>query len=186
EVLARPFVGKVILAVRTQDHAVDIRARPDDVDMLAAVLLVHDDGAGLALKLQFFFKNIDGMRPLFPRHGVVLGGIDIGVVEALAAARPLDEGLPVAEGLGKVGSRGLDFDDFDLLVGVTPLEMPGELARCRAAATLDNHGSGPCFLPRAALIRFMIWMQARRTRCSSGRPTLSPELRARAIWLILF
>jgi hypothetical protein len=64
-------------------------------------------------------------------------------VKAFEAARPLADCLPVAEGLGKVGSRELDFEDFHLLVGVTPLEVPSELAWCRAAATFDNHGSGP-------------------------------------------
>ena len=158
ETLAGPLVREIILAVGTQDHLIDIGARPDHVDMLAAKLLVHDDGAGLALKLQFFFEDIDGTPPLFRRHGVILRGIDIGVVKAFEAARPLAEGLPVAEGLGKVAHRGLEFEDVNLVVGVKSLEVPCELGWSATAATLDDHGPGPRCLPSASKILLRISM----------------------------
>ena len=59
--------------------------------------------------------------------------------------------MPVPEGLVKIGSRGLEFENIDHLVGVAPLKVPGELFRSAAAAALDNHGPGTgvsCRAPR--------------------------------------
>ena len=117
--------------------------------MLAAMFLVHDDGAGLSLEAQFLFQDLDAVVPLLKRHDVIFGRVDVDVIKALRAARTLGQGLPVPEGLVEIGRQGLEFENIDHLVGVAPLKVLGELFRSGAAAALDNHGPGPSFLPSA-------------------------------------
>jgi hypothetical protein len=80
EALACAFVGEVVPAVVFQSHGVDVGSLPDGVDVLTAALFVQHDGARLALKAKLFFQDIDGAPPLIGGHGVLLGGVDVGVV----------------------------------------------------------------------------------------------------------
>ncbi len=45
-----PLMGMIILAVGSQRHRIEVGARPHNMDMLAPIFLVHDDGTGLALQ----------------------------------------------------------------------------------------------------------------------------------------
>jgi hypothetical protein len=159
QLLAGALMGFVVLAVRSERHGLDVRPRPDDMDVLPAVLLVHDDRARLSLEAEFLLQHVGRLPPLLGRHGVAGVRIDVRVVEALAPFGGFGQGLPVAEGLVQVGGRIVQLQHADDLVGVHPLKVYGQLFRRCAGAAFDDHagmnldfGAGG-FLPRASRIR---------------------------------
>jgi hypothetical protein len=88
---AGALVRLVIHAVRAQLHGAHVGARPDDMDMLAPVLFVHHDGAGLALQAKLFFQHLDRPQPLVAGHFVFGVGVDVGVIEAEPALGALGD-----------------------------------------------------------------------------------------------
>ena len=125
--LAGAFVGEIIVAVGAQRHRLDVGARPDDMDVLAAFLFMQHDGARLAVEAQLALQYRHGLGPLLRRHGVAGVGVDIDVVKPLGAARALGEGLPVAEGRGEIVYGGIEFQNVNALVGVGAQEVGGKL-----------------------------------------------------------
>ena len=91
---ARPLVSHIVVAVGHHRHRVDIGALPDHMDMLAAMLLVQHDRAGLAVKAKLFFETVNGDFPLISRHRVAGVRVDVGVIKALAAPRAGGDELP--------------------------------------------------------------------------------------------
>ena len=80
---ACPLVGDVIEAVGNERHGVDVGALPHDMNVLAAVFLVHHHGAGLAVEAKLFFEDIDGALPLLGRHRIAGVRGDVRVIKAL-------------------------------------------------------------------------------------------------------
>ena len=61
--LARHFlVLAVIVAVADRRHAVEVDARPDDMAVLAAFLLMHHDDARLAGEAELRLQPVDRIR----------------------------------------------------------------------------------------------------------------------------
>ena len=116
------------------------------------------DDAGLPLEAEFLFENVDGAQALFRGQGVLLGGIDVGVVEPLLAPRAFGEGLPAVEGVFHVGDGVLDLQNGDVLVRIHPLKVVRKLFRRSAGAALNDQARGPPFgrrLPRACEDAFL-------------------------------
>ena len=197
-------MGGVIEAVGDELHCVDVGSGPDDVEVgPVGGAGVKDDGAVLTLEPQLLAKNVGGALPLVSRHslGVLGGGTDLRVIKAIPPMlRSLREGLPVAKGLHEVcralltssvfachpgRSQLQQLGSLAVVVAADAHEVDGELSGAGPGCALGDHGSAPAVFPSASKMAVRISTYARSASSSSGRLGLSPELMARAIWLML-
>jgi hypothetical protein len=142
----RAFVNGGGERVRDRPHVLDVDARPHDMPVRAAVLLVLDHKARLAGEAEILFQPVNRLAPLCRRQRLVGARIDVGLIEIVLALGVGGEFLHVAEGVGDGFSeeaRKLDNRDALVLLGVLQMLSPPSPGAVAAAVDDDRHGYAP-------------------------------------------
>ena len=129
--------------IRNRPHVLGVDARPHDMPVRAAVLLVLDHKARLAGEAEILFERVNRLAPLRRRQLLVGARIDVGLVEIILALGAGGESLHFAEGVGDgLGAEAGKLDDLDALVllGVLKMLRPPSAGAAAAAVDDDRHG----------------------------------------------
>jgi hypothetical protein len=125
-------------------RAIEVDPRPDDMRMLAVLLLVHHDHARLAAQSQGLLQLVDGVHALLVGQALVATGIDRAVIEGLRGPGAAGHGFHLAQGREYLlGDRAAYLLHFDAFVGVLTGDVLGEAERAPAGGPLIDHGRAP-------------------------------------------
>src|SRR5665213_2176385 len=138
------LVLPIVVAVADGAHARQIDPRPDDMNVLAAELVMHDDDARVAVEAEFAFEHVDRFAALFVGQPVRRFGADGGVIERLLAVGAGGVGAHLDERAAQIlrdGASRLDEAHALVLLGIA--EVRRQLLRRCAGFSLDDHGARP-------------------------------------------
>ena len=188
--LARHIAQLDFVVVHNQrSHPFAVDPRPDGMSVSPPVLLMEDDGAGLTFQPELCFDLLDGLFKVLDGRVRAFGRVEAHREQMLFAARSPRNGIGFAECLDQIiTDEAAHIMQFNMVVVSHRQKVVGELWGIAALLSLQNHGSLPGTLPRAAKSSARISEISRQASLISdsvsGETGKEPEFTALASWFM--
>ena len=141
-----------IVAVGNHPTPRQVNPRPNHMPVLAPVLHMRHDGAGLAGEAKSRLKPVDCPRPLLVGQNLADARIDRRVIERLTRGGAFGGGFHLAQSVAQiVGHDAAQLFHVDAFI-LAALNMGGDTTCAARRSALDDHGSRPSARIRASCI----------------------------------